>query len=369
MAQENLNTSFPNDGLGDKLRNAFIKVQNMFTDLYANVVFKVTGKDLSANDFTDELKTKLDGIEEFAEVNVQSDWNQADNTSDDYIKNKPSTFISYPYKANFPHVGSNIFTMPDGVAVLDVRPCGAGSFIGWSQLGTTLTFTDYTLEAGDYLIIIGIYNDANIFSPLGGVSSVTDDGNTVIEVDNTDPLNPIITFEGVITDGTTIGGSGTLLDPLNVIGGGGGGASTFLELTDTPSTYSGQAGKYPKVNAGETGLEFDTVAGGGGTWGSITGTISDQTDLQSALDSKLKKVSTGSQERVYGVGVDNVQKMISTKEQFVSDADIITALNAITSTVATISVVGKTMYKGQMYVSTSPDYLYVAFDDNLIIRK
>ena len=95
----------------------------------------------------------------------------------------------------------------------------------------------------------------------------------------------------------------------------------------------------------------------------------DLQDVVYDLSLKLTKVSTGSQERVYGVGVDNVQKMISTKEQFVSDADIITALNAITSTVATISVVGKTMYKGQMYVSTSPDYLYVAFDDNLIIRK
>lgn len=45
--------------------------------------------------------------------------------------------------------------------------------------------------------------------------------------------------------------------------GGGGGATTFVELTDTPSTYVGQAGKFAKVNAGATGLEFDTVAGGG----------------------------------------------------------------------------------------------------------
>jgi hypothetical protein len=89
MAQENLNTSFPNSGLGDALRNAFIKVQNMFTDLYSNVVFKVTGKDLSTNDFTNALKAKLDGIENFADVNVQSDWLQDDPTAEDYIKNRP----------------------------------------------------------------------------------------------------------------------------------------------------------------------------------------------------------------------------------------------------------------------------------------
>lgn len=40
--------------------------------------------------FTTVLKTKLDGIEEGAEVNVQADWNQTNNTLDDYIKNKPS---------------------------------------------------------------------------------------------------------------------------------------------------------------------------------------------------------------------------------------------------------------------------------------
>lgn len=43
----------------------------------------------------------------------------------------------------------------------------------------------------------------------------------------------------------------------------GGGASTFLALTDTPSTYTGQAGKYVKVNATEDELEFDTPAGTG----------------------------------------------------------------------------------------------------------
>ena len=35
-------------------------------------------------------KQKLDGIASGAEVNVQSDWNQATNTADDYIKNKPT---------------------------------------------------------------------------------------------------------------------------------------------------------------------------------------------------------------------------------------------------------------------------------------
>lgn len=42
-------------------------------------------------------------------------------------------------------------------------------------------------------------------------------------------------------------------------GGGGGGSSTFLGLTDTPSSFSSQAGKVAAVNTGETALEFISV--------------------------------------------------------------------------------------------------------------
>lgn len=42
------------------------------------------------------------------------------------------------------------------------------------------------------------------------------------------------------------------------ISGGGGGSSTFTGLTDTPSSYSGNATKGVRVNSGETALEFYT---------------------------------------------------------------------------------------------------------------
>lgn len=54
---------------------------------------KVTGqygKGLSTNDYTNEEKTKLAGIEAGAQVNVQPDWDQDDTSADDYIKNKPN---------------------------------------------------------------------------------------------------------------------------------------------------------------------------------------------------------------------------------------------------------------------------------------
>lgn len=88
MAQQDFNVSLPNDGLGDALRNAFIKQQEMNTELYANKVDKVDGLGLSQNSFTDAEKEKLASIEVGAEVNVQSDYIQDDDTADDYIKNK-----------------------------------------------------------------------------------------------------------------------------------------------------------------------------------------------------------------------------------------------------------------------------------------
>ena len=50
----------------------------------------VAGKGLSANDFTDVLLTKLNSIATGAEVNVQTNWNETDNTSDAFIVNKPT---------------------------------------------------------------------------------------------------------------------------------------------------------------------------------------------------------------------------------------------------------------------------------------
>lgn len=69
-------------------------------DLIAGLQSEITAQNpLSADLVTDgntnkvltsAEKTKLAGIEAGAEVNVQSDWNQSDNTADDFIKNKPT---------------------------------------------------------------------------------------------------------------------------------------------------------------------------------------------------------------------------------------------------------------------------------------
>lgn len=60
------------------------------TALLNDKVDKVPDKGLSTNDYTTADKTKLAGIIEGAEPNVQSNWAQTDTTADDYIKNKPT---------------------------------------------------------------------------------------------------------------------------------------------------------------------------------------------------------------------------------------------------------------------------------------
>ena len=52
------------------------------------------GKGLSTEDFTTADKTKLAGIADNAEVNVQANWTEADSSSDAYIQNKPAAMPS-----------------------------------------------------------------------------------------------------------------------------------------------------------------------------------------------------------------------------------------------------------------------------------
>jgi len=87
---QNINVSTPNDNLGDTLRDSMVISNNNFAELNDKKVEKVSGKDLSSNDYTTDEKDKLTGIEEEAQKNVQANWNQNDDTANDYIIGKPT---------------------------------------------------------------------------------------------------------------------------------------------------------------------------------------------------------------------------------------------------------------------------------------
>lgn len=76
----------------------------------------------------------------------------------------------------------------------------------------------------------------------------------------------------------------------------GGLADTAVQPGDALTDLSSGAaisGQVPKAD-GSGGITWDDESGGGGgaAWGGITGTLSDQTDLQTALDAKLGKSAT-----------------------------------------------------------------------------
>ncbi len=90
----------------------------------------------------------------------------------------------------------------------------------------------------------------------------------------------------------------------------------FIALRDTPSSYVGQAGKFAKVKADETGLEFAAWGGGGGAVDSVnwqtgvvvldTGDIAEATDANYVSDAQLVVISntsgtnTGDQTNITG---------------------------------------------------------------------
>lgn len=118
MAQKHINTSAPNDNLGDTLRDANIKCEDNFTELYANKVDKISGKGLSTNDYTTAEKTKLAGIPVDAERNVQADFLVNDPDSDAYIKNKPNLITS----VNWGDIQGDIANQYDLQAQFDSKP-------------------------------------------------------------------------------------------------------------------------------------------------------------------------------------------------------------------------------------------------------
>lgn len=69
-------------------------IEDGIEELQSRKVDKVSGKDLSDQNYTAAEKSKLAGIEAGAEVNVQSDWNQTNTSADDFIKNKPGNASS-----------------------------------------------------------------------------------------------------------------------------------------------------------------------------------------------------------------------------------------------------------------------------------
>lgn len=126
------------------------------------------------------------------------------------------------------------------------------------------------------------------------VESVT--GTGVISVNNTDPLNPIISTTAEVNvnaDWNSVSGDSQILNK-----------PTLLVVSDDAYDATSWNGNTDAATKNAIRDKIETLSGGGGTWGSITGTLSDQTDLDSALDGKLDSVVAGT-----NVTVDNTDPL------------------------------------------------------------
>jgi len=156
-----VNISTPNDGLGDPLRNAFSKTKDNVTELNLKKVEVQPGFGLTEENFTTLEKSKLSGIAADAEKNVQANWNQLDNTQDDFIIGKPENILQTISSLRFIGAGQTYVLAVGGIAfkgwindgVQHLQQAGFESDLNtFIQIGNDVTFKK-TITAGQRIII------------------------------------------------------------------------------------------------------------------------------------------------------------------------------------------------------------------------
>tara|TARA_R110000782_G_scaffold14786_1_gene43839 strand:+ start:839 stop:1342 length:504 start_codon:yes stop_codon:yes gene_type:complete len=163
---QTINVSSPNDGLGDTLRDSQVKGNANFAELNTKKVEVAAGFGLSENNFTTVEKNKLAGITAGAEANVQANWNQQDNTQDDFIIGKP-TINDHLYLDQVITVnGTQDFTLPvllsvclavmvNGQEVFKTTANNTALVNRWSQTGLVVTLT-FPTKINNYIYIVYI---------------------------------------------------------------------------------------------------------------------------------------------------------------------------------------------------------------------
>ena len=129
------------------------------------------------------------------------------------------------------------FWIGDGVTSGGISVGGSG--IGIDSLNALV---------GDVTIVGG----QGIAVTVSGQSLVVDEEAGGLDVDSINELTGVITISGTGFVTITLSGQDILVD----------GTAAFLNLSDTPSSYSGQGGKIVLVKETEDGLEFGTSASG-----------------------------------------------------------------------------------------------------------
>lgn len=281
-------------------------------------VDKVSGKQLSTNDYTNEDKTKLAGIAAGAEVNVNADWNA--ESGDAQILNKPTiiteeqvdqkinTAIGSVYKvkgsvANYEALPKDNVTIGD---VYNLEDTGANYVAtsttpDWDKLSETVDLNGYLTKT----------DAASTYQPKGNyLTSVPEEYVTETELNakgyatttqvNTKLDSSAYTATDVLSKVKTVDGVGSGLDADLLDGKQGNEYALKTEvITEAPSdgkTYGRKNKQWSEIIASNQYLDLTTL------FPSESGTLSDE-DYQKIVDAWENRVSLA---RVYSSYVSMV---------------------------------------------------------------
>lgn len=270
-------------------------------------VDKVSGKQLSTNDYTNEDKTKLAGIAAGAEVNVNADWNA--ESGDAQILNKPTiiteeqvdqkinTAIGSVYKvkgsvANYEALPKDNVTIGD---VYNLEDTGANYVAtsttpDWDKLSETVDLNGYLTKT----------DAASTYQPKGNyLTSVPEEYVTETELNakgyatttqvNTKLDSSVYTATDVLSKVKTVDGVGSGLDADLLDGKQGNEYALKTEaITEAPSdgkTYGRKNKQWSEIIASNQYLDLTTL------FPSESGTLSDE-NYQKIVDAVNKGITT-----------------------------------------------------------------------------
>ena len=138
------------DGVTDKAPS-----ENAVNDALA---LKADTADLGATAFSNDYND-LDNLPTIPAAQIQSDWNQSNNTALDYIKNKPtipSVTGFVPYTGASSDVDLGTYNLTADHISLNVSPSGAGFGVGATQWNNTIGSSETLLKGGNVTLKNGV---------------------------------------------------------------------------------------------------------------------------------------------------------------------------------------------------------------------
>lgn len=270
-------------------------------------VDKVSGKQLSANDYTNEDKTKLAGIAAGAEVNVNADWNA--ESGDAQILNKPTIITEEQVDQKINAAIGSVYKVKGSVAnynALPTKDVSIGDVYNLEDTGANYVATSTTpdwdklSETVDLSGYLTKTDAASTYQPKGNyLTSVPEEYVTETELNakgyatttqvNTKLDSSAYTATDVLSKVKTVDGVGSGLDADLLDGKQGNEYALKTEvITEAPSdgkTYGRKNKQWSEIIASNQYLDLTTL------FPSESGTLSDE-NYQKIVDAVNKGITT-----------------------------------------------------------------------------